>query len=111
MIILDHVLTLQTLAAATGKHAMYINITWPANDDVATSIDHVITAAPYLKDKGQVLIDNSAFILFDDEDEMRQCYQSTVGDDGPTKLNPYNGPACVYALTCRPNGDLDTENT
>jgi len=39
------------------------------------------------------------------------AYYRTVGDDGPTKLNDYNGPCRIYALTCDPFGQLLNENT
>lgn len=58
----------------------------------------------------QVLMDGEGFCIFDSEDEMRSFYDMIVGDDGPTKSNPYNGPIRVYALTCGPNG-LMNENT
>jgi hypothetical protein len=40
-----------------------------------------------------------------------KTYDKTVGDDGPTELNNYGGPARVYALTCNLYGQLENENT
>jgi hypothetical protein len=53
----------------------------------------------------------TCIVLFDTEEELLYAYNRTVGDDGPTKLNPYNGPARVYARTCDQDGNLITENT
>ncbi len=75
--------------------------------------DEVHKAAPYLSVRDtdiQVLADGCGYV-FGTEAEVQQLYDLTVGDDGPTKLNPYNGPARVYALTCGPNGDFMNENT
>lgn len=69
-----------------------------------------IKAAPYLANNYQVLADGSGYLVFDTEPAMNAYYNLTVGDDGPTKRNPYNGPARVYALTCGPGGTLN-ENT
>jgi len=72
----------------------------------------VTKAAPYLtKNCDQVLVDGEAWILFDTAKEMHNCYDQTVGDDGPTELNNYDGPARVYALTCNLHGQLENENT
>jgi len=51
------------------------------------------------------------FLLFETEEDMSVCYRATVGDDGPTELNPYDGPARIYALTCGPDGVTGNENT
>lgn len=43
--------------------------------------------------------------------EMRELFQRTVGDDGPTPLNTYDGPVRVYACACSPSGQLLGCNT
>lgn len=58
----------------------------------------------------QICFDGEGFAIFDTEEEMNSFYDKIVGDDGPTKSNPYNGPIRVYALTFGPNGMLN-ENT
>ena len=58
----------------------------------------------------QIRMDGEGFSIFDTEEEMEAFYDMIVGDDGPTKSNPYNGPIRVYALTCGPSG-LMNENT
>ena len=62
-------------------------------------------------DIGNILSDQYGFLLFDTKEEMVLHYNLTVGDDGPTKLNKYNGKLGVYALTCNNDGELQTENT
>lgn len=51
------------------------------------------------------------FLLFDNESEMEKVYWNTIGDDGPSSTNQYNGTVRVYALTCDPNGQTLNENT
>jgi len=93
------------LCKATGKWGLYIS--W-----VGTAVD-VIDAAPYLHqlEDGQILLDGQGIILCDSEKECYNLYDQTVGDDGPTSLNSYDGPDKVYALTCNPSGQLQSENT
>lgn len=43
---------------------------------------------------------------FNTEKELYSYFDQVVGDEGPTKLNPYNGPCLVYALTCDNEGNL-----
>ena len=95
------------LCRLNGKWGLYISF---LDDD---DLDEVIKAAPYLDyfEHGQILLEGSAIILCDTEEEMMNLYHQTVGDDGPTELNPYEGPVTVYALTCNPEGTLLTENT
>lgn len=73
----------------------------------------VTKAAPYLAagEHYQVLSDGTGIIVCEDEAEQERLYESTVGDDGPTKLNSYNGPARVFALTINDLGELQNENT
>jgi hypothetical protein len=70
-------------------------------------------AAPYLDnvEAYQVIADGCGIIICDSEEECEKLFDLTVGDDGPTKTNPYNGPARVYALTISPNGEFINENT
>lgn len=112
MKILDHVSALEELCKATKKWGMYISIYVP--DDIW---DDVSKAAPYLVEtddgnsSAQLISDRSGFILFDTEKEMLDTYELTVGDDGPTDTNKYDGPVHVYALTCYPDGQTGNENT
>lgn len=84
-------------------------------------MDDVTLAAPYLAlgfqggafDSSicQIQVDGYGILLFETEDEVNRYYDMTVGDDGPTQSNPYNGPVRIYALTCSDRGILMRENT
>lgn len=58
----------------------------------------------------QVMSDGEGFSIFETKEDMNAFYDNIVGDDGPTKSNPYDGPIRIYALTCGPSGFLN-ENT
>lgn len=107
MEILEKEKILIKLCKLSKKFGMYISFT----ED--QSWREVCEAAPYLSmcKHTQVLMDGHGWMLFDSEDEMCDCYDRTVGDDGPTYLNLYNGSANVYAVTCSPTGELLNENT
>lgn len=97
---------LQRLARSLGKPCMLLSTS-------SSNVKDIREAAPYL-DAGQALnlmATGNAMLVFDTEESMTQCYEQTVGDDGPTGANPYNGPGSVYALTCDSAGHLQTENT
>lgn len=53
---------------------------------------------------------NNIFVTFDTREEAKAFFDTVVGDDGPTKTNPYNGPASVYAWWGGPEGII-SENT
>ena len=105
MKILDIADTLEILATSLNKCCMYIS--FDQNDDTR----EVVKAAPYLDGEMQIMIDGCAYIVCDSTEEIEALYGQTVGDDGPTKENPYDGPARVYTLTCDADGRLLTENT
>lgn len=81
--------------------------------DGVNPLEEIPKAAPYLSaDEAMHLWHyGTVYLLFQSEEEMHAAYWRTVGDDGPTKTNPYNGPAKVYALTCGADGLLQNENT
>ena len=101
---------LERLCKAAGKYGLFIAF------DPDDSWDEVSKATLGLvhKSRGedlQILSDGCAFFLLDTEEECWKAYNQVVGDDGPTKLNPYDGPVKVYALTFGPDGQPITENT
>jgi len=106
-IINDSETILSSLCKSHEKWGMYISFV----DD--TDLQEIFKAAPYLNTEAfmHTCVNGCGYILFDTEEEMMDLYHQTVGDDGPTKLNSYNGPARVYALTCDPQGNLLNENT
>lgn len=94
---------LEAMAKGLGKPVMYIS--FPVPD---LRYDELRKAAPYLFDGDQfkfpqLLMDGSGYVVCDSEEEMERLYDLTVGDDGPTATNPYNGPARIYALTSSGN--------
>jgi hypothetical protein len=102
----DHRL-MEKYCETTGKYILYIHLLVDEHPP-----EEYIKAAPWLKlhEHFNVFMEGYGYFEFDTEEEMYAVYNQTVGDDGPTKLNPYNGPARIYALTCGPRG-LQNENT
>ena len=92
------------LAKTLQKPVMYISFDGSLN---------AIRAAPYLslKEHGQLIADGEGILIFEDNAEMEHYYKMTIGDDGPTELNPYNGIYRVYALICNADGEFVGENT
>ena len=75
-------------------------------------IDELYLAAPWIKNlSDDIKFDSSGFLIFDTKEELDKVYNNTVGDDGPTEYNIYNGPVRVYALTFDQNGIIINENT
>lgn len=103
---------LKSLSRTHRKPCMYVHIATNGKEDPG-DFSEVYKAAPYLSYPSmmQIVFNSGGFIVFDSEEEMGRAYDQTVGDDGPTATNPYEGPASVYALTCHADGDLGTENT
>lgn len=94
---------------------VYISFGTDAEDyDIDTFVkleEELLKAMPYLDDEDyQLMYDGCGLISCDSEKEAYIIFNQTVGDDGPTKLNSYNGPVSVYALVIGPNG-FETENT
>jgi len=102
---------MQLVAKTLKKPCIFLSFIFMDED---AGFDHMIRAAPYLQwDKhSQHIMDGAAVIICEDYDEMQRLYWMTVGDDGPTKTNPYDGKkARIYALTCNAQGGLENENT
>lgn len=98
---LGHSDTLKIVAKALGKWCMFISVYANGEEDIAL-------AAPYL---ANITDGDSDIFVFDSEQECRDTFNQTVGDDGPTVSNPYDGPCKIYAVTCDNNGNLQQENT
>lgn len=86
-----------------GKWSLYLEVDWADPE--------TIMAAPIIAKQGCIPIDGWELISFDSEEEAWEAYNSTVGEDGSTRSNPYNGKTRVYALLFDPNGIPVTENT
>jgi hypothetical protein len=100
---------LSTLCKLKNRWGMYVGFGWENLEDM----NEVEKAAPYLKGDSmfQVRMNGYGYLFFNTQEELDNHYKQTVGDDGPTDINSYNGPARVYALTCDPAGELMSENT
>ena len=102
---------MQLVAKTIDKPCIFLSFQF-MNEDAG--IDEMIKAAPYLNWDNHVqhIMYVVAVIICEDYDEMQRLYWMTVGDDGPTKTNKYDGKkARVYALTCNAQGGLENENT
>jgi len=94
MEILHKATVLTRLCKEAKKYGMFISFSDEEN------YGRIIADAPYLAGgNDQVLNDGEAWILFDNEEEMNNCYNQTEED------------GCVYALTCNHHGQIGTENT
>ena len=104
---------LSAACKASGKWGMLISFYVPSIEEFDDPYDEVMKAAPYLNFENhcQIIGDGLGYILADTREEIYKLYHQTVGDDGPTDLNPYNGIVKVYALTCSPEGKFLSENT
>ena len=104
---------LSALCLAQEKWGLYI---LPNTGDLDPKdwMAETAKAAPWLTcgEMNEVMFSSDgSYFLFDSEQEMKDAYNQTVGDDGPTNTNPYDGVARVYCLTCDPMGQCRTENT
>ena len=102
---------LQMLCKANHRYGAYFSIFHDPSDD----LEEIVKSAPFLvstqNEDAQAIMDEEGYILFDSEDEMELYYSMTVGDDGPTDINYYDGPTKTYMITCSPEGKLLNENT
>jgi hypothetical protein len=99
-------------AKALGKPILLLSLD-PAVEACDYDIEEVLKAVPFLNifEDSQAVVDGYAFVVCDSDEEMNNLYDHVVGDDGPTKSNPYDGPAKVYALTISAEGEFMNENT
>lgn len=104
---------LEALCKASHKWGMLLHMSFGDYNGASITPKEMFGAVPYLDPNKhlQFYMDEQGILLFDTENEMKVCFQKTVGDDGPTKFNSYSGPARCYAITCSPDGDLLNENT
>lgn len=97
-------------ALVSGVHSPCISLHLPPySEDILDDIKQVQLAAPYLKDHpllAQMVLDGWGIVVCKDKEECNHLFNQTVGDDGPTPLNPYDGPYRIHALT-----SLGNENT
>lgn len=120
MQVVDLTKALMIMCKLKKRYDMYIS--WIT--DVVTDVDgdavddnewynNLLEAAPYLQGEKfmQIVANGCGFLFFNTEKEMDKYFNMTVGDDGPTSVNSYNGTVRVYAITCDNKGNLMSENT
>jgi hypothetical protein len=91
---------------------LYISFVNPPEVSFEDAPGELAKAVPYFDElTTQAWCNGQAFLVFDSEQEMRKYYNNTVGEDGPTASNPYDGPARAYALAIGTDGKALTENT
>jgi len=107
MEIFDKTKVLQLLCKETKRYGMFISF---SDEEL---YQEIIKDAPYLaKDCDQIINDGEGWLLFDSEEEMEEYYEQTVGDDGPlVSIEEDSRIGIVYAMTCNPHGQIETENT
>ena len=104
--------TLQAAAKGLKRWCMYVGIhDYPHNTE-----EGILKAAPCLLelapfDRHSFIEEGGGILVFRTEALCRAAYDSTVGEDGPTKTNSYDGPVHIYCLTCDDKGILHNENT
>lgn len=111
---LDHLDALKTICKVSKKFGMYFGGFYDRHTaEKVDDWDEIVKAAPWLDldVPGQCFADGSGFLLFSSKREAWKIFGQTVGDEGPTKTNPYNGRVSIYAILCGPDGELMTENT
>jgi hypothetical protein len=97
---------MQRICKAEKLYGIYIS--WIEDE----SREEVIKAAPYLDmDKNWDVIANCMGVIFFKTKRQCEKHFSMTKGDNRNKVNTYNGPARVYALTCNDEGILETSNT
>lgn len=109
-VIIGEYSALQRLCKVQSQWGMLLSF---YNSSDGTTPDELRKAVPYLSEEEvfRLYTEETLFIFFYDKKTCVDCFEKTVGDDGPTASNPYTGTASVFALTCDPYGNLRNENT
>lgn len=108
---LDLTQALMELCKSTKKWGMLLSLDQHYDGADKTGYEEALKAAKCINQDDIQMLGDGYGILLGTKKEIEHAYELVVGDDGPTKLNPYNGPATVYALTCDSRGRLHNENT
>lgn len=90
-----------------GRPGIFVAFDGDLGADVAKASDGLIDPA---RDT-DMCIDGQGFAWAEDEDEAWALYDRIVDNDGPTRANPYTGPAGIYAMIIDADGQTMTENT
>jgi hypothetical protein len=94
------------IARTNGLWALYLStgdVLQPSAPD---------SPVPFLtmKERLDLTLNGWMILLSDTEAKIMTLFHQAVGDDGPTRDNPYKGKARVYAYVTGPSGGI-TENT
>lgn len=84
------------------------------DDKSSHSLEELKRACPLLPtgDAWKLLeLDRGIYLFYDSVEKMESAYDYVVGDDGPTKVNSYDGPVRILAVTCNSDGNLQNENS
>lgn len=118
MLKMNRVEILQQLCKTTNSWGLYLLVNTEHNMPGASLAEknaETVKAAPYLKIVGEHLFsgynDESMWILCDSAEECYTLFNQTVGDEGPTATNPYEGPGNVFAMIISNSGRIVAENT
>lgn len=100
------------LCEATNSYGIYFSWCQLDIDKYEYELEELLKAAPWMRqvNEDNFLWETETFFLLPKE-QVKWLYDMTVGDDGPTAVNSYNGPCKVYALTCDNYGRFLNENT
>ena len=95
---------LKAIAKGLDKPVLYISFMTPDVEYFDEWIEGLKKAAPYLFDEEgckylQIVADGQGYLVCESTAELERLFDLTVGDDGPTSTNSYDGPVRVYALT------------
>src|SRR4249919_1611152 len=89
-----------------GDWALYLSVSGQT-----PSVSELRKCVPYLSYDDAVTLLTGPVVIFGDKEDILRWFWATVGDDGPTKTNPYTGPAKVFATTWGDDGLGRNQNT
>jgi len=98
-------------ARSTGRWVVMASHTFDKADRSELHLAAPWVTALDIHDRVEFEITGEIVLLFDSEEDARMAFDVTVGDDGPTVSNPYNGETRVYACLISPSSGAVTENT
>ncbi len=124
MKILDTISVIEELCKAKKCYGIYFELGyWTDSFSFEDWLDELRKAIPIMFHKYepylikeeyvQAIADECGYILLEGPEAkstMEFNFDQIIGDDGPTRLNNYDGPLNVYAITFGPDGPL-SENT
>ena len=99
----------------TRQWAVFLSLPMRDAKFVGKYTEEAQRAAPYLSQEqifeAALCRDGTLIVLCKSERVAYRLFDQTVGDDGPTETNPYNGDFRIYAMVVNRKGEAETENT